>query len=258
MQNMLHLADAFKMSEYVKPSSVDLVIWDPPYGLGNKKMTHKDKNWNKSAEDWDTFESLDTQYDFYLQIAKALALIIKPTGSVVTFGSFHNIYMLGEIWQRQMKWKTINSLVWNKVNAMFNVTCSSLIESCEHMIWTAPTKDFYFDYERSKQLAGGKQMRNVWSSEITKNTERVGHPHSKPLWLYSRLVEIMCPKDGLVFDPMCGSGTTAVVCEPRGLAYICLEKNPKYLEMAKKRIRKEVAEAAMFDNGSEQEEISLS
>jgi site-specific DNA-methyltransferase (adenine-specific) len=242
---MLLKGDAFEYldKQLVPDGTADFIIWDPPYGIGDSKLTHKDKKWKKSSESWDTFDSLDDQYAFYLKFANKLGTLLKPTGSIITFGSFHNIYMLGEIWQRQMKWKVINSIVWNKINAMFNVTCSSLIESCEHMIWSSPSKKFYFDYERSKDIAGGTQLRNVWSSEITPAKERVGHPHAKPLWLYSRLLDIACPKDGLVLDPMCGSGTTGVVCEARGLNYICIEKNDAYYAMAEKRI-KEASRAA--------------
>lgn len=43
---------------------------------------------------------------------------------------------------------------------------------------------------------------------------------------------------GIVLDPFMGSGTTAVVAKEIGRRYIGIELNPKYIEMAKKRIAK--------------------
>jgi len=129
-----------------------------------------------------------------------------------------------------------SGILTHNCNAMFNVTCSSLIESTEHLIWAAKTDEFYFDYEASKTFANGKQLRNVWTSSMTPTSERVGHPHQKPIWLVQRCLEIGCPKEGFVLDPMCGSGTTAVACEGLELDYLCVEKNQEYFEQAKERL----------------------
>lgn len=224
------------LPELVKPETVDLIIVDPPYGIGNKKLEHKEKKFAKSAEDWDTFKSVAEQHLFYDHMFRVLWPLLKPTGSLFCWGSFHNIYQCGSLLQQAHNAKIVNSIVWFKENAMFNVTCASLIESTEHCVWAAKGKGFYFDYEASKTFNNGKQLRNVWTSPITENSERVGHPHQKPTWLYHRLVKMACPPDGFVLDPMCGSGTTAVVCESAGLKYLCMEKNQAYFAMAQERL----------------------
>jgi len=43
-------------------------------------------------------------------------------------------------------------------------------------------------------------------------------------------------KGGIVLDPFIGSGTTGVVAKQLGLNFIGVELNPKYCEIAKKRI----------------------
>ena len=121
---------------------------------------------------------------------------------------------------------------------MFNITCRSLTESTEHCIWASPSKSgFYFDYEYSRNENGGIQLRNVWKSPVTPARERVGHPNQKPKWLYNRIVRMASPVDGLVLDPMCGSGVTAIVCEGSGRNCICIEKNPEYHKMAEKGLK---------------------
>jgi DNA modification methylase len=221
----------------VEPESVDLVIIDPPYGIGSKKLAHKEKNWKKSDEDWDQFESVQAQRGFYQRMLGVVWPLLKPTGSLFCFGSYHNIFQCGDILQTEIGGKLVNSITWYKCNAMFSVTRSSLIESNETAIWCAKSKGFFFNYEASKSFNHGQQLRNVWTSPITENSERVGHPHQKPTWLYHRLVKIACPPEGFVVDPMCGSGTTAVVCEAEKLRYLCMEKNPKFYAMAQERIK---------------------
>ncbi len=57
-----------------------------------------------------------------------------------------------------------------------------------------------------------------------------------------------CPKNGIVLDPFMGSGTTAVVAKRLGRNYIGIELNPKYIEMAEKRLKVTTA-----NNGGENE-----
>lgn len=233
---MIILDDMANIGKHVQPGTVDLVILDPPYGIGNSKLSHAAKNWKKSDEDWDTFSSLDEQYDFYVRMFDTIWPLLKPTGNIFCWGSFHSIYLCGEIMQRRHSAKLVNSIVWEKVNAFFSVTCSSLIEGTEHCIWAAKTKDFYFDYQQSKKYNYDKQLRNVWTKPLTPNAERVGHPHQKPEWIYDRIVRIASPEGGFVVDPMSGSGTTACVCKASGRNYLCVEKNPKYYEISVDRL----------------------
>ena len=243
---MLVHGDCLNLLGDLEPESIDLCVFDPPYGIGDTQLHHKEKAWKKSAEEWDKFASVKEQKDLYSRVYEKIWKLLKPTGNIITFGSYHSIYLCGDILQSSCNAHIVNSIVWYKDNAMFNVNRCSLIESCEHMIWAAKSKDFYFDYERSKRYNGGTQLRNVWTSSITKTSERIGHPHQKPLWLLSRIVDICCPSDGVVLDPMCGSATTAIVCEARGLKYHCFEKDDGWFAEAQKRLEQEQSKSNMF------------
>ena len=236
MSNIIH-DDAYNLAKYVPNNSIDLIIWDPPYGVGDSKLDLKNKNWKKSSEKWDKFDSIEDQVLFYASMLDIFEPLLKPEGNIVTFGSFHNIYLIGYLIQTR-GWKIVNSIVFDKINAMFNVTHSSLIEGCEHMIWASPTGKYYFDYDKSKTYTGGKQLRNVWRNSLTPNSERVGHPHQKPIWLYKRIISITCPENGVVLDPMAGSGTTCIACECLDREYISVERSDEYFAMMEKRLNK--------------------
>jgi DNA modification methylase len=45
-----------------------------------------------------------------------------------------------------------------------------------------------------------------------------------------------CPSNGIVLDPMCGSGTTLAVARKLGRRYIGIEINPNYVNIAKQRL----------------------
>lgn len=215
----------------------DLIIFDPPYGIGNKKLELKSKNWKRSKENWDVFESKDEQYDFYKKSLQLLFPKLKDSGSLFVFGSFHNIYMIGEILQRELNAWIVNSIVWNKINAMFNISKTSLIEGTEHIIWSSKNNKKFFNYEYACSENDGKQLRNVWNSPLTSNNERIGHPHQKPGWLIQRIIKLACPEGGMVLDPMSGSGTTAVICQYLELQYICIEKNELFYANSCKRVK---------------------
>jgi hypothetical protein len=62
------------------------------------------------------------------------------------------------------------------------------------------------------------------------------HPTVKPLSLMSWLVKLVCPPGGVVLDPFLGSGTTVVACIAEKRRYIGIEREEKYLDIARDRI----------------------
>jgi len=56
--------------------------------------------------------------------------------------------------------------------------------------------------------------------------------------MLKRIILASSNKDYVVLDPFLGSGTTAVIAKKLGRNWIGIEKEKKYVEMAKKRIAK--------------------
>ncbi len=65
---------------------------------------------------------------------------------------------------------------------------------------------------------------------------KVDHPTQKPLGLISRLVSALVPEQGKALDCFMGSGTTGVACMKLGRKFIGIEIDPKYFDIACKRI----------------------
>lgn len=69
-------------------------------------------------------------------------------------------------------------------------------------------------------------------------TEQTGHPAQKPIKAIEPLV-LMSTKEGdIVLDPMCGSGTTGVVCRNLGRRAILCDESDEYLKMTEERLKK--------------------
>lgn len=71
------------------------------------------------------------------------------------------------------------------------------------------------------------------------NAERVGHPTQKPTALMRWCLGFI-PKAKVVLDPYMGSGTTGVACVQEGRGFIGIEREPRYFDIACRRIADEL------------------
>jgi DNA modification methylase len=62
------------------------------------------------------------------------------------------------------------------------------------------------------------------------------HPTQKPVPLIEQLIQIASPGGALFLDPFMGSGTTGVACMNLGRQFIGIEREPKYFDIACRRI----------------------
>ncbi|RPI20151.1 MAG: site-specific DNA-methyltransferase [Actinobacteria bacterium] len=76
---------------------------------------------------------------------------------------------------------------------------------------------------------------SVWDI-LPESARRVGHPAPFPVELPRRLIELYTFAGDLVLDPFLGSGSTAVAAVTTGRHYVGYESEPRYVEMAERRI----------------------
>jgi len=102
------------------------------------------------------------------------------------------------------------------------------------------------------------EVITVWSKEPRQKVSRVWtipildyrslhdwkpHPTQKPVRLLRYLLEQVTKEGDLVLDPFIGTGTTAVACKQMKRHYIGIEIDPKYAEIAEKRLQGKVVPA---------------
>lgn len=66
--------------------------------------------------------------------------------------------------------------------------------------------------------------------------EQTGHPAQKPIKVFEPLILMTTKPDDLVFDPMCGSGTTGEVCRLLNRRAILCDCSEEYIQLTEKRL----------------------
>ena len=89
---------------------------------------------------------------------------------------------------------------------------------------------------------GGKHA--FWDWPKAQNDS--GHPTGKPIGLVSEWVKDFTDAGEVVLDPFMGSGTTGVACANLGRKFIGIEIEPKYFDIACKRIDAAYAQGRLF------------
>ena len=247
-------------------ASVDMIFADPPYNLqlegelvrpNNTKVDAVDDDWDKFAD----FASYDRFTEAWLKAARR---ILKDDGTIWVIGSYHNIFRVGTKLQDIGYWM-LNDVIWRKTNPMPNFRGRRFTNAHETMIWCAKSKDsrHAFNYEAMKALNDDLQMRSDWLLPICSGGERLkdskgrkGHPTQKPEALLHRVILAATKPGDVVLDPFFGSGTTGAVAKRLGRRWIGIERDPAYIDLARKRIAavQAVAERELLITPSKREE----
>ena len=226
MINQIHNMDALELLKQLEPQSVDAIITDPPYGLAGRVFDFPHKHYSAVNEEWD--------YTAPTAWMAACERVLRPHGTVICFGGRQSIYSLASEGLK-LGWRLINDITWVKPDAPPNFTGRMLTETTERALWFSPAgSKWYFGLQDAKQLNQGINFRDVW----TFNTERDNrmHPTQKPLALLLRMVELFTPPSGLVVDPFCGSGTTAVAAATLNRRFIAGDTSAEYCAIARRRL----------------------
>ena len=116
-------------------------------------------------------------------------------------------------------------LVWDKLNG------NNPFADCE-MAWT--------------NLSGNnKVLRYQWIGAHARRIEQAYHPTQKPIAVMEWCLTFV--KGETILDPFMGSGTTGLACIRLGRRFIGIEREPKYFEIAKKRIRDELDKTRLIE-----------
>ena len=84
----------------------------------------------------------------------------------------------------------------------------------------------------------------TWTNYV--NTKESTHPCERPVGLYKWCIEQVPKQPQTILDPFMGSGTTGVAAIQLGRKFIGIEREPKYFDIACKRIEQAVAQGQLF------------
>ena len=223
--------------------TVDCVWTDPPYLLSNDGITcisGRMVSVNKGS--WDQSAGLREDLRFARRWIGECHRILKLTGSIWISGTVH-VHPITGIALREAGFRVLNDIVWEKTNPPPNLGCRTFTHSSELVYWAARAAKgqrpgHVFNYADMKREAGGKQMKSVWQfNSPGKSEKQFGkHPTQKPVALVSRCLRACTSPGSVVLDPFAGSGTTGVAARRLNLPFIGIDRDEKYLELARKRI----------------------
>ncbi len=237
-------------------ASIDMVFADPPYNLqlGGNLFRPEGGLVDACDDDWDKFDTFATYDDFTRAWLKEARRILKPDGTLWVIGSYHNIFRVGAALQDEGYW-ILNDIVWRKSNPMPNFRGTRFTNAHETLIWASRSESsrYTFNYRAMKALNDELQMRSDWLLPICSGGERVktdgikAHPTQKPEALLYRVLLACTNKGDVVLDPFFGTGTTGAVARRLGRRWIGIEREKRYVRVARERIAAtlELDESAM-------------
>jgi len=254
--NQIMEEDCVAAMRRLPTASVDMIFADPPYNLqlGGDLFRPEGSRVDAVDDDWDKFETF-ADYDSFTRAWLAEARrVLKPNGTLWVIGSYHNIFRVGAAMQDAGYW-ILNDIIWRKANPMPNFRGTRFTNAHETLIWASHNENsrYTFNYRAMKALNDELQMRSDWVLPICSGGERVktdgvkAHPTQKPEALLYRVL-LACTNPGdVVLDPFFGTGTTGAVARRLGRQWIGIEREKRYVQVARERIASTLAldESAM-------------
>ena len=259
-RNTIQAGEAIKTMEKMKDNTVDCIVADPPYNLSqNGEWDWDEKQWDMVSESWDEMGWGDYAEFTYKWITEA-ARILKPTGTIWVFASYHNspfvnlaIREHGEI---------LNEITWFKRNAFPNMSGSRFTASQETIYWghlNGEDRQYKFNYDTVKEsmecpedqyTEAGKQIRSVWDIPTNKSSveKEVDHPTQKPLRVYERIIPASTDEGDMVFVPFIGSGNAALSAKLNNRDYFGVDVNVEYAKNADEYVNSVDEKPDMIDS----------
>lgn len=244
MTALLYNEDALRGIARVADESVDLVIADPPYGLGKDYGNDSDRL------------GADEYLDWSRRWVDAVVPKLKANGSLYVFLTWqHSPEVFSHL---KTRLAMVNEIIWDRRVPSMGGSTRKFSSVHDNIGLFVKSRDYYFDVDavripydavtkkaRSRSIFVGKKWlevgynpKDVWSvSRLHRlHGEREDHPTQKPLEIVERMVLASCPAGGAVLDPFMGSGTSAVAALRHGRRFVGFELNPEYFRIVEKRV----------------------
>ena len=220
--------DCLEIMKQMPNKCIDLVLTDPPYGIGITK-----KNWQnyKDPEEYNrrvaegkkvrgqglarprVYE--DTDWDSTIPSKEYFDHIFRISKNQIIFGGNYFVEYL----KNSSCW-----LVWDKDSEGSNFADCELV----YTSFKTAVRKFTFRW---------RGMLQEYMGDLKE--DRV-HPTQKPAELIKEILLKYSKDTDVILDCFSGSGSTLVAAKQLGRNYIGIEISPRYVEIANQRLRQDV------------------
>lgn len=211
-ENKIINDDCLNILKQLPDKCIDLVLTDPPYGIGrfgNRVEISNRIDCTAKINKWDKKPSQELFNE-----------IFRVSKNQIIFGA--NNFTLPE---------SEYFLVWNKMQTVDNFASAELA----YTNMKIPAKVFNYSIQQvmqDRKKQGGKS-----------------HPTEKPVKLMEwciLLADKFIDKNGIILDCFSGSGTTAVACHNLKRRFICVEKDYDYWKASCERLEEVQSQLRLF------------
>lgn len=196
------------------------LVTDPPYGIKADSTMAKQggTQYGNAAAAKRHYEATD--WDSAPPSTELLLALIGRARHAILFGGNYFGLPASRCW-----------LVWDKENG------ENAFADCE-LAWTNLDKPV-------------RRIRHMWNGMLRKGQEeRSDHPTQKPLGVMKWAIGHLPDTEGTILDPFLGSGTTGVAAVQMGRDFIGIEREPKYFDIACRRIEQAQRQGDLFIEGA--------
>lgn len=217
--NQIIQGDCLEVMQGIPDKSVDAIITDPPYGMDLQPQ----RGITQAIEG----DKPQEARELWAQFVPETYRILKDDTASIFFARW------SEVWCKEVleQYFTVKAcIVWVKNN--FGIG-----------YYTRPQHEFIWYCHKGKPPLPKTPQSDVW---LEPKVLKPIHSCEKPTGLIERAIDFTTIENGILLDPFLGSGTTAVAALNTGRFFIGIEKEPKYVEIARKRVEQAQAQQSLF------------
>jgi len=205
----VHCMDCMEAMPQLPDGCVDLVLTDPPYGIGEAARRNETRGCLAKAKNYGT-----AKWDDKPPSSECFKQIMRVSTEQIIFGGNFFTFAL----PASSSW-----IVWDKQNG------DTDFADCE-LAWTSHKRAVRKIVYRWQGMLQGN-MGHLKEQRV--------HRTQKPLPVMLWILERYSSTSNIILDPFMGSGTTGVAAVQLGRRFLGFEIDPEYCELANKRIAEE-------------------
>ena len=229
----LLLGDCLEVMKTLPDCSVDAVVTDPPYLLESGGCTRLDMGGKFNADRYNNNGAIipsDMQFEDFMPLIAA----VLPQGHA--YFMVNNRHVQGALNAAESAgFRFHNLLVWDKGTGTPN---RWYMKNCEFVLLLFRGRAKPINDCGSRQLI---RCPNVINGQ---------HETEKPVALMEHYIGNSSQRGQTILDPFMGSGTTGVAAVQMGRDFIGIEREPKYFDIACKRIEEAQRQGDLFIEGA--------